>query len=77
MVKGLLIDRMQKAKYGKSLLRYRVCRQSLGVICEQKYDPSRHRGQPLRKDPIDGMIYAQDQISWFIEQVEASLGWLE
>ncbi|KIW94189.1 uncharacterized protein Z519_05505 [Cladophialophora bantiana CBS 173.52] len=68
VVKGLLIERLQKLKFTKSVLRARKCRQSLGILCEQLYDPVRHRGAKLKVDPTDGLTYAVDQISWFIRQ---------
>ncbi|ETI22823.1 hypothetical protein G647_06899 [Cladophialophora carrionii CBS 160.54] len=68
VVKGLLIDRLQKLKFTKSVLRARKCRQSLGIVCEQLYNPSQHKGAKLKVDPVDGLTYAVDQISWFVRQ---------
>ncbi|KIW66690.1 hypothetical protein PV04_05998 [Phialophora macrospora] len=68
VVKGLLIDRLQKLKFTKSVLRVRKCRQSLGIVCEQVYNPSQHKGAKLKKDPVDGLTYAVDQIAWFVRQ---------
>ncbi|KIV84831.1 hypothetical protein PV11_00585 [Exophiala sideris] len=72
VVKGLLIDRMQKLKFDKSVLRVRKCRQSLGIICDQPYDKTRvaHQRARLRADILDGKTYATEQISWFVRQGE-------
>ena len=71
VVKGLLIDRMQKLKFDKSVLRVRKCRQSLGIICDQPYDKTRvaHQRAKLRSDILDGKTYATEQIDWFVKQV--------
>jgi hypothetical protein len=42
---------------------------SLGVICSQVYDPSKHRGQEIHTDAVDGKKYVRQRIQWFIKQV--------
>lgn len=59
---------MQKLKFTKSVLRARKCRQSLGIVCDQLYDPKRHMGADLSVDPVDGLTYAKRQINWFVKQ---------
>lgn len=59
---------MQKLKFTKAVLRARKCRQSLGIVCEQLYDPKRHQGADLSVDPVDGLTYATKRINWFVKQ---------
>ena len=44
---------------------------SLGIICYQKYNPALHAGQKLIHDPIDGQMYAERRIDWFVKEGQA------
>jgi hypothetical protein len=70
VVNGLIFNRMQKLKKQSSVIATRTCRQSLGVLCAQEYDPTRkaHQQADLFIDPIDKKKYAKGQIRWFIKQ---------
>lgn len=69
VVKGLLLDRMQKLDSGdKSVLTVRKARASYGVICKFKYNPTVHTHEDLATDPIDGQVYAMRQIDWLIKK---------
>lgn len=69
--KGIVADRVQKLKTGKSVLGWRCSRASYGTLCKVPYNPQNplHFSQPTRKDPLDGKLYITDCISWFIKQV--------
>ena len=63
-------NRMRKLKTAKSVLRTRTCRQSLGVLCIQRYNPRNvaHQQAQLHKCPIENKTYANDQVIWFVKQ---------
>lgn len=69
--KGIVADRVQKLKTGKSVLGWRCSRASYGTLCKVLYDPqnSQHFSQRTQKDPLDGKLYVTNCISWFIKQV--------
>jgi hypothetical protein len=74
VVKGLILDRLQKLSTQRAVLASRIARQSLGVICNERYDPADevHKQARLIKDEIDGRLYAQNRIRWFVKQVRLS-----
>jgi hypothetical protein len=69
--KGIVADRVQKLKSGKSILEWRCSRASYGTICKMLYDPSnpQHFGEQTQMDPLDNKLYVVNYISWFIKQV--------
>lgn len=69
--KGIVADRAQKLKSGRSVLGWRCCRASYGTLCKVPYNPKnpQHFGQRTERDPLDGKLYINDWISWFIKQV--------
>ena len=69
--KGIVADRVQKLKSGRSVLGWRCCRASYGTLCKELYNPQnpQHFGQRTLKDPLDGKLYVNNCISWFIKQV--------
>ncbi len=70
VVKGLLLDRMQKLDSGTvPVIVRRKARASYGVVCKTKYNPNIHFNEELRKDPLDGEMYAIGQIDWVIKKV--------
>lgn len=70
VVKGLLLDRMQRLDSGSTpVIVSRVARSSYGVVCKQKYDPNIHFNQLVIQDPIDGEKYVMGQIDWLIKKV--------
>lgn len=42
---------------------------SYGIICDLLYDPAKHLGEKVRRDPRDDNLYAIDQVEWLIIQV--------
>ena len=69
VVKGLLLDRMQRLDSGvRSVLSHRRARASYGVVCKQRYDPIIHGEEKPVRDPMDGLMYAMDQIDWVIRK---------
>jgi hypothetical protein len=70
VVKGLVQDRMRRLKMNKSVLSTRICRQSLGVLCWQVYNPLKpaHQRAKLETDPCDRKTYATNQVAWFVRQ---------
>ena len=42
---------------------------SLGIICNQKYNPISHVGQDIFRDPLDQQMYARNSIAWFVKEV--------
>lgn len=70
MVKGLILDRLQKLETGnKPVLATRKARASYGVMCKMKYNPDIHFQEELKTDPLDGQVYAMSQIDWLIRKV--------
>ena len=71
--KGIVADRVQKLKMGKSMLGWRCSRASYGTMCKVLYDPSnpQHRGQQTSLDSMDGKMYVTGCANWFIKQVSA------
>jgi hypothetical protein len=69
--KGIVADRVQKLKSGKSMLNWRCCRASYGTICKVLYDPAnlRHSGLPIAFDSLDGKTYVTNCVNWFIKKV--------
>ncbi|KAF2691612.1 hypothetical protein K458DRAFT_438019 [Lentithecium fluviatile CBS 122367] len=70
--KGIVADRVQKLKSGQSVLGWRCCRSSYGLLCKVKHDPNNpaHFGLNTARDPLDGQLYVTDYIDWFIKQGE-------
>ncbi|KUI68783.1 hypothetical protein VM1G_04426 [Cytospora mali] len=69
VVKGLLLDRLQKIESGnKPVIATRKARASYGVMCKMKYSPEIHFQEELKKDPLDGQVYAMSQIDWLIKK---------
>lgn len=70
VVKGLLLDRLQKLDSGlKPVLVTRKARASYGMMCKMRYNPAIHFREELKKDPLDGEMYAMSQIDWLIKKV--------
>ncbi|PSS00642.1 hypothetical protein BD289DRAFT_360782 [Coniella lustricola] len=69
VVKGLLLDRLQKLDSGsRPVLVARKARASYGLMCKMKYNPEIHFQEELRTDPLDGEMYAMSQIDWLIKK---------
>jgi hypothetical protein len=71
--KGIVADRVQKLKSGKSMLGWRCSRSSYGTLCKVLYDGTnpKHRGQRTMVDSLDGKTYVSGCVNWFIKQVSA------
>ncbi|KAL8371984.1 hypothetical protein RB595_001684 [Gaeumannomyces hyphopodioides] len=69
VVKGLLLDRMQKLDSGyKPVLVQRRARANYGLVCKIKYNPEIHIDEDIKEDPLDGQKYATGQIDWVIKK---------
>lgn len=73
VVHGLLLDRIQQLKRGVVMFGSRRSPVSYGIICDLIYDPEKHIGEPVRRDPRDNNLYAIDQIEWLIIQVSSNV----
>ncbi|KAL4997404.1 hypothetical protein BDV10DRAFT_195126 [Aspergillus recurvatus] len=71
VVHGLVLDRVQQLKRGVVMFGSRCSPVSYGIICDLIYDPVKHLGEPVRRDPRDDNLYAVDQIEWLIIQGDA------
>jgi len=70
VVKGLLLDRMQRLESGSvPVIVSRIARSSYGVVCKAKYDPNIHLNENVVIDPLDGEKYAMGMIDWLIRKV--------
>lgn len=71
------MDRVQKIKSGKAVLGRRCCRSSYGILCKERYDKKRHVGREnLTTDPLDGKMYVENSIVWFIKKVSHNIAGL-
>ena len=68
MVKGLVIDRIQKLTSGRAVLNSRICRASYAIKLNLRYDPKKHKGREVYKT-YDGLVYVKDQLEWMIRKV--------
>lgn len=66
--KGIVADRLSKLKAGQSILGWRCCRASYGVICRELYDSKRHIGRPTAMDVQDNRVYVDNCVEWFVIQ---------
>lgn len=68
---GNVADRVQKIRSGQSVLGWRCCRSSYGLLCKIAYDRKNpdHFGLSPVKDQYDGKLYLLDWIDWFIKRV--------
>jgi len=73
--KGIVADRVQKLKTGKSVLGWRCSRASYGTLAKVLYNPqnSEHFGRTPVRDNFDGKLYILECISWFIKEVTLPL----
>lgn len=71
VAKGLVMDRTQALSRGVAVYTGRCSRVSYGVLTRLPYDKVNHRGARVTKDPLDGKLYAEDQIEWLIKEGEA------
>ena len=42
---------------------------SFGIVLKELYDPSRHKGERIKRDPVNGKQYATGQIMWILKEV--------
>lgn len=68
VVKGLVIDRVQKLKSGKAVLGRRICRASYGIEMSVRYNKDEHIGRSVYRD-LDGELWVKGQIDWMIKKV--------
>ncbi|KAI1456681.1 hypothetical protein F4805DRAFT_458470 [Annulohypoxylon moriforme] len=69
VVKGLLLDRLQKLDSGLApVIVSRVARASYGIVCKTKYNPAIHLDEEIKTDSYDGEQYAMSQIDWLIRK---------
>ncbi|KAI9662318.1 MAG: hypothetical protein M1821_008485 [Bathelium mastoideum] len=57
--KGLVADRLRKLNAGQSVIGWRCCRASYGIVCKEIYDKQNpgHVGREIKKDSRDGKTY--------------------
>ena len=69
--KGLVADRLRKLSAGQSVLGWRCCRASYGIVCKELYDKNKpsHIGREIRKDSKDGKAYVLRSVEWFVKKV--------
>lgn len=69
--KGLVADRLRKLKAGESVLGWRCCRASYGLICRELYNKKnpKHVGRKTVRDTRDRELYVSECIDWFVEKV--------
>ena len=69
--KGLVADRLRKLSVGQSVLGWRCCRASYGIVCKELYDKHKrsHVGREVRKDLSDGKMYVMKSVEWFVKKV--------
>ena len=62
---------MQRIKVNVPVLKSRICRQSIGIVCMQEYNRDRaaHQQAELQRDGVDNVLYAKEQVVWLVEQV--------
>ncbi|EPE28770.1 hypothetical protein GLAREA_09891 [Glarea lozoyensis ATCC 20868] len=70
--KGIVADRVQKLRSGRSMLNWRCCRASYGTKCKVLYNPANpnHSGQRTALDTLDGKMYVTGCVNWFIKKGE-------
>jgi hypothetical protein len=68
--KGLVLDRTQRVLNGTSVFRTRRCRASYGIVRDEIYRKTEHKGRESYKNPVDGRKYAVGHIRWFIKKGE-------
>lgn len=63
---GVVEDRVQRLSAGASILGWRCCRESYGVIFKEKFSEKNveHRARQTQIDPVDGKSYVVDGIDW-------------
>lgn len=69
VVLGLVMDRAQELGQYTKAITERCARVSYGVVVNQRYDPLKHGGQKVYKDPRDKREWAMNQIEWLIREV--------
>lgn len=69
VVLGLVTERAQAHGQRLKAITSRRARVSYGVVVNQLWDPIRHRGQPMHRDPRDKKQWAMNQIEWLIREV--------
>ncbi|KAL4781246.1 hypothetical protein BJX76DRAFT_350325 [Aspergillus varians] len=68
VVHGLVLDRIQQLDQGVIMFASRYSPVSYGIVCDVLYDPTKHVGEKVRRDPRDDNLYAVDQVEWLIIQ---------
>jgi hypothetical protein len=75
-MKGLVIDRLQRAQTGQPVLASRRSRLSYGILCKVPFDPKIHKIEEKVKDEVDQKDYANGVIKWIIKKVSTALKFL-
>ena len=69
VVHGLVLERAQEIGKGITPIRERCARVSYGLVVNQPYNPTKHAGQKMVKDPRDKKKWAIGQVEWLIHEV--------
>lgn len=69
--KGLVAERVSRIRSGVSILKWRRCRASYGIIHKEVYNPNNphHICRPIVKDATSGLRFVTQSVNWFIRKV--------
>ena len=69
--KGIVSDRVRQLQSGKAVLEWRCARASYGTLCKVLYDKTNpeHFNCPTFRDPLNGKLYINNAVVWFIKKV--------
>ena len=62
------MSRIQTTRGGPDMYQLRCCPISLGIVCREIYDETKHQGEDIVEDPYDKRQWAERQINWIITQ---------
>jgi len=69
VVHGLVMNRAQEIDKGVTPIKQRCARVSYGLVVNQRYNPNKHIGEKIMRDPRDRKRWAIGQVEWLIRQV--------
>ncbi|KAF8252502.1 hypothetical protein K440DRAFT_646024 [Wilcoxina mikolae CBS 423.85] len=56
VAKGLVMDRIETYEHRQSFILSQCCRANYGIICSREYNKRKHKGLPVKKEPIRWQI---------------------
>jgi hypothetical protein len=72
VVHGLVLERAQEIGKGIKPIRERCARVSYGLVVNQPYNPMKHVGEQVVKDPRDKKKWAIGQVEWLIQEASTT-----